>query len=84
MNSWCLMEPRGAAMREMAERLLKAGQYFLIGTDTHRPTGMGPRVEGVAVAEKLVGRAEVDRLTVENPGELMVVQDEAAFLRPST
>jgi protein-tyrosine phosphatase len=71
LNSWCLTEPRGEATREMAERLLRQGRYFLIGTDTHRANSMGPRVEGLAAAERLVGRAEVERLTVENPSVLI-------------
>jgi hypothetical protein len=55
----------------MAERLLKGGRYFLIGTDLHRPSGMAARLAGLAVAEELVGATEVERLTVENPRVLM-------------
>jgi protein-tyrosine phosphatase len=79
LNSWCLADGRGEPTREIAERLLREGRYFLIGTDTHRPTGMGSRVEGLAIAEKLVGRAAVDRLTIENPSLLM---STAAFSPP--
>jgi protein-tyrosine phosphatase len=71
LNSWCLAEPRGDRRREMAERLLKEGRYFLIGTDLHRPAGMAARLKGLAVAEELVGVREVERLTVENPRGLM-------------
>jgi hypothetical protein len=55
----------------MAERLLLDGRYFLIGTDLHRPSGMEIRVNGLGVAERLVGRDEVERLTVTNPRLLM-------------
>ena len=71
LNSWCLAEPRGDRRRDMAERLLKEGRYFLIGTDLHRPAGMKARLEGLAVAEELVGVREVERLTVGNPRGLM-------------
>jgi protein-tyrosine phosphatase len=71
LNSWCLAEPRGDRRRDMAERLLKEGRYFLIGTDLHRPAGMKARLEGLAMAEELVGAREVERLTVENPRGLM-------------
>src|SRR5258706_7333050 len=71
LNSWCLAEPRGDRRRDVAERLLKDGRYFLIGTDLHRPSGMAARLEGLAVAERLMGAKEVERLTVGNPALLM-------------
>jgi protein-tyrosine phosphatase len=71
LNSWCLAEPRGDRRRDMAERLLKEGRYFLIGTDLHRRTSMAARLKGLAVAEELVGASEVERLTVENARGLM-------------
>jgi protein-tyrosine phosphatase len=71
LNSWCLTEPKGSAKRDMAERLLLDGRYFLIGTDLHRPSGMEIRVNGLGVAERLVGRDEVERLTGANPRMLM-------------
>jgi len=71
LNSWCLAEPRGDRRRDMAERLLQEGRYFLIGTDLHRPKGMAGRIEGLAVAERLIGSSELERLTVENPQRLL-------------
>jgi protein-tyrosine phosphatase len=71
LNSWCLAEACGDKRREMAERLLEEGRYFLIGTDLHRPKGMAARIEGLAVAERLVGSSELSRLTMENPRLLM-------------
>jgi protein-tyrosine phosphatase len=71
LNSWCLTERKGSTKRDMAEQLLFDGRYFLIGTDLHRPSGMGIRVSGLGVAERLVGRDEVERLTVTNPRLLM-------------
>ncbi|HEY7115205.1 MAG TPA: CpsB/CapC family capsule biosynthesis tyrosine phosphatase [Tepidisphaeraceae bacterium] len=71
LNSWCLTERKGTPKRDVAESLLREGRYFLIGTDLHRLSGMGARVEGLAIAERLVGRDEVERLTVTNPRQLM-------------
>jgi len=71
LNSWCLTERKDSPKRAMAERLLKGGRYFLIGTDLHRPSGMGIRTSGLALAERLVGLDEVERLTVTNPRLLM-------------
>jgi protein-tyrosine phosphatase len=71
LNSWCLTERKGSPKRDMAERLLKDDRYFLIGTDLHRPSGMAIRTAGLALAEHLVGRDEVERLTVTNPRLLM-------------
>ena len=67
LNSWCLTEHRGSPKRDLAEGLLREGRYFLIGTDLHRPSGMGIRTNGLGIAERLVGRDEVERLTVTHP-----------------
>jgi protein-tyrosine phosphatase len=54
----------------LAERFLKDGRYFMLGSDAHRIETLPPRIEGLAMAEKFVGAAAVARLTVENPGKL--------------
>jgi protein-tyrosine phosphatase len=71
LNSWCLTERKGTTKRDMAEQLLFDGRYFLVGTDLHRPSGMPIRTAGLAIAEHLVGRDEVERLTVTNPKLLL-------------
>lgn len=71
MNTWCLTDPPGSAIFEMAKRLLIEDRYFAFGTDTHNAASMPNRISGVAVAEQLVGRERVDRLTIENPRKLL-------------
>jgi len=55
---------------ELGRRFLREGRYFMLGTDGHRPEALLQRLGGLAIAEELVGAAEVERLTVTNPGKL--------------
>lgn len=70
-NTWCLRDPVGVPTRDISERLLKEGRYYLLGTDLHNRRSMPERMEGVAMAEKMVGVAAVRRLTVENPRAML-------------
>lgn len=70
MNSWCLTDPPNAPTRRSAERWLRDGRYFLLGTDCHNFASMPTRIEGVAIAEQLVGTDAVDQLTRINPRKL--------------
>jgi tyrosine-protein phosphatase YwqE len=70
LNSWCLCEPRGSVVRELGERWLLEGRYWVIGMDIHRLEGMGARVEGVRRAEELVGAEVVELMTVWRAREL--------------
>jgi protein-tyrosine phosphatase len=70
LNTWCLTDPPGHPVYEMARRLLLADRYFLMGTDLHNAASMPNRIRGIGVAEKLVGVDVVRRLTVENPRRL--------------
>lgn len=71
MNTWCLTDPPGSPVYELAARLLREGRYFAFGTDTHNAASMPNRIRGLTIAEQLVGRDAVDRLTVQNPGLLL-------------
>jgi len=73
MNTWCLTDPPTAATRRAAERWLRDGRYFLFGTDSHNAASMSTRIEGVAIAERLVGREVVEQLTKFNPQKLLEV-----------
>jgi protein-tyrosine phosphatase len=73
MNTWCLTDPPEAPTRRKAERWLRDGRYFLFGTDSHNARSMRTRIEGVAIAEQLVGREAVDQLTRVNPQKLFAV-----------
>jgi protein-tyrosine phosphatase len=67
MNTWCLTAPTESPIYRLARDLLQAGKYTLFGTDCHDPESMPRRIEGITVAEKLVGTHEVDCLTRTNP-----------------
>lgn len=71
MNTWCLTEPKGTPIYDTAERLLKSGRYFCFGTDLHNSASMPTRIQGISIAEELVGKEEVDRLTIHNPRKLL-------------
>jgi protein-tyrosine phosphatase len=72
MNTWCLTVSPDDPVRRSAERWLRAGRYFCFGTDSHNAASMPARIEGVRVAEQLVGTEAVERLTVHNPRQLLV------------
>ena len=70
-NTWCLREPPESPIRQVSERLLRAGKYHLLGTDLHDAGSMAPRLEGLRRAIEMVGEAEVNRLTREHPRRLI-------------
>jgi protein-tyrosine phosphatase len=67
MNSYCLSERVDETIFNFASRLLKEGKYFLIGSDTHKPTGMAMRQKGLQKAIEIAGEEAVGRLTIQNP-----------------
>lgn len=71
MNTWCLTDPPGSPIYELAVRLLTEDRYFAFGTDTHNAASMPNRIRGIAIAEQIVGRQRVERLTIDNPKLLM-------------
>lgn len=71
MNTWCLTDPPGSPIYELAVRLLREDRYFAFGTDTHNAASMPNRIRGLAIAEQIVGRDRVERLTIENPRLLL-------------
>jgi hypothetical protein len=70
-NFQCFSDPEGMVTRKLAERWLVEGRYFLLGTDTHNPGSLPCRLDGLQRAIDLVGRDQVNRLTIENPKLLM-------------
>lgn len=70
MNTWCLTDPPHAPTRRKAKQWLRDGRYFLFGTDSHNSRSMPTRIEGVGLAEQLVGADAVDQLTRVNPRKL--------------
>ena len=71
LNTWCLTERPGSPFFQTAERLLTGGDYFLCGTDLHGIDGMPIRLAGLQIAERLVGREAVQKLTVDHPQLLL-------------
>lgn len=70
MNLWCLTEPRDSAIYQTARMLLKAGKYFMFGTDCHGPDSLPRSIEGLAMATELVGEEIVRKMTIDNPSKL--------------
>jgi protein-tyrosine phosphatase len=70
-NLQCLNDPVIAPTRRVAERYLKDGRYFVLGSDTHNPQGLVERLSGLANAIEMVGESAVDRLTRVNPQKFL-------------
>ena len=70
-NFQCFSDPPGSAPRELVEKHARDGTYWLMGTDTHWPETLDVRLDGLTTAISVLGEALVDRLTRENPRELM-------------
>jgi len=70
-NLQCFSDPPGSNTRTTAEKFLKEGRYFMLGSDLHRMASLPARLAGLQFAIDLAGKAAVDKLTVENPKVLM-------------
>jgi len=77
-NLQCLSDPPHAHTRRIAERLLKDGHYFLLGSDLHNLAGLPARLKGLQEAIRVVGQEQVWNLTRENPALLV----KGTFSRP--
>jgi protein-tyrosine phosphatase len=69
-NLQCFSDKPEARTRLCAERFLREGKYFLLGSDSHNPQSMDVRVNGLRRAIELVGAERVDQLTKVNPRKL--------------
>lgn len=70
-NLQCLGDPPHTRTRQIAERTLADGRYFMLGSDLHNLAGLPIRLAGLARAIEAVGEAEVWRLTRDNPRHLL-------------
>jgi len=70
-NLQCFGDPPNSHTRRVAERYLREGRYFLLGSDTHNVLGLQIRLTGLENAINLVGDAEIWRLTRDNPMRLL-------------
>ena len=74
-NLQCFSDPPGAPTRRVVERYLLEGRYFLLGSDLHNLASLPMRLDGLRRAFELVGGETIDRLTIENPRELLPPTD---------
>jgi protein-tyrosine phosphatase len=70
-NLQCLGDPPGTPTRDLAERFLLEGRYFLLGSDLHNLPSLPIRLAGLRRAIELVGEEGVAKLTVEHPWALL-------------
>lgn len=70
-NLQCLGDREGSLTRTLSERWLGEGRYFMFGSDVHRIETWPLRLRGLHRAIELLGDAEVDRLTIDNPAALL-------------
>jgi len=72
-NLYCLIEsdlsPRIAT--RTAERFLRDGRYFILGSDCHKSATLPVRFAGLRRAIDIVGREAIDTLTMANPRKLL-------------
>jgi protein-tyrosine phosphatase len=74
-NLQSFSDPVGAPTRRTVERFLLEGRYFLLGSDLHHLASLPMRLDGLRRAIDLAGQEMVDRLTIENPRQLLPADD---------
>ena len=70
-NLQCFSDGETEPTRITVERYLREDRYFLLGSDLHNLASIPIRLEGLARAIKLAGQEAVDKLTIENPRQLL-------------
>ena len=70
-NLQCFSDPVGTPTRTLAERFMQEQAYFVLGTDLHNPQSMDVRLNGLRRAADLFGDAEVNRLTIDHPRQIL-------------
>ena len=70
-NLQCFSDTVTLQTRNTAERLLRENRYFLLGSDLHTLESLPPRLAGLERARELAGDDLIDRLTRENPRQLL-------------
>ena len=77
-NFQCFGDPPHMRTRQVAERFLAEGRYFMLGTDLHGQETLRQRVEGFHRARDLVDTETFDRLTIHHPRLLIGGSSNAA------
>ncbi|HVT87914.1 MAG TPA: CpsB/CapC family capsule biosynthesis tyrosine phosphatase [Tepidisphaeraceae bacterium] len=70
-NLQCFADHPDSYTRMTAEKYLTEKRYFVLGSDTHSVDGLKHRLTGLRNATQLVGEAEINRLTRDNPRQLL-------------
>ena len=70
-NLQCLTYTAGRRARERCLQWLEEQRYFMLGSDLHRIDTLDVRLEGLQIAQQLLGDAELNRLTVTNPARIV-------------
>lgn len=70
-NLQCFGDPPHTHTRRLADRFLKDGLYFTLGSDCHNLAGLQIRLDGLENAINLVGMEQIQRLTRDNPLRLI-------------
>lgn len=66
-NLQCLNPLAGSLANRRCVEWLRAGRYFMFGSDLHRIDSMDVRLDGLKRAIDLLGDPVVDRMTITNP-----------------
>ncbi|MFI5380035.1 MAG: tyrosine-protein phosphatase [Tepidisphaerales bacterium] len=69
-NLQCFGDDDSAMTRQLAERFLREGRYFMLGSDTHNLRSFDIRLRGLARVRQIADEATIRRLMVENPALL--------------
>ncbi|MGA2500079.1 MAG: CpsB/CapC family capsule biosynthesis tyrosine phosphatase [Tepidisphaeraceae bacterium] len=70
-NLQCFGDPDTAITRQLAERFLREGRYFVLGSDAHNLRSFDIRLRGLARVRQIADEATIRRLMVENPATLL-------------
>jgi protein-tyrosine phosphatase len=70
-NFQCFADPPEAPTRRAAEQFLGEGRYFMLGSDLHGVESLRVRLAGMDRVRELVDDRTYDRLTIDNPRELI-------------
>jgi protein-tyrosine phosphatase len=70
-NLQCFNDPRSSPTRRTADRFLREGRYFMLGSDLHREDSLQSRLDGLQRARELAGEQQIDELTIANPAKLL-------------
>jgi protein-tyrosine phosphatase len=69
-NLQCFGDPPNADTRRVAERFLREGRYFVLGSDLHNLKSLPIRIAGLYRVIDMIGEAGAWKLTSEHPRQI--------------